>query len=161
LINLSARRGPCPNQKLQQTKSLALAHLVIDGSSWAKKSIWYVWYDVWSGWRAVGWESAVSHQYKAGDVVTVFQISSAKELVIEGKHVRNLGRCGCSRRNRRQRFINGRHSLTIRKRVAEVDEHYRVEFANKPGMTYQRFVDSWGQDDPEKYVQDFNRRSAR
>jgi hypothetical protein len=119
---------------LQQTKSLALAHLVIDGSSWAKKSIWYVWYDVWSDWPAVGWESAVSHQYKAGDVVTVFQISSA--LVIEGK-------------------------ATIRKRVAEVDEHYRVEFANKPGMTYQRFVDSWGQDDPEKYVQDFNRRSAR
>ena len=78
----------------------------------------------------------MSHQYKAGDVVTVFQISSAKELVIEGK-------------------------ATIRKRVAEVDEQYRVEFANKPGMTYQRFVDSWGQDDPEKYIRDFNRRSAR
>ena len=87
------------------------------------------------GRSGVRWESAVSHQYKAGDVVTVFQISSAKELVIEGR-------------------------ATIRKRVAEVDEHYRVEFANKPGMTYQRFVDSWGQDDPEKYVQDFNRRSA-
>jgi hypothetical protein len=41
------------------------------------------------------------------------------------------------------------------------DEQYRVEFANKPGVTYQRFVDSWGQDDPDKYVQDFNRRSAR
>jgi hypothetical protein len=50
---------------------------------------------------------------------------------------------------------------TIRKRVAEVDEQYRVEFANKPGVTCQRFVDSWGQDDPEKYVQDFNRRAAR
>jgi hypothetical protein len=46
------------------------------------------------------------HQYNAGDVVTVFQISSANELVIEGK-------------------------ATIR------------------------------QDDPEGYVQDFNRRSAR
>jgi hypothetical protein len=69
-------------------------------------------------------------------VVTVFQISSANELVIEGK-------------------------ATIRKRVAEVDEHYRVEFDNKPGVTYQRFVDTWGQDDPEGYVQDFNRRSAR
>jgi hypothetical protein len=89
---------------------------------------------VWSGWRAVGWESAMAHQYKAGDVVTVFQISHANELVIEGK-------------------------ATIRKRVAEVDD--RVEFANKPGVTYQRFVDSWGQDDPEKYLQDFNRRSAR
>jgi hypothetical protein len=48
---------------------------------------------------------------------------------------------------------------TIRKRVAEIDEHYRVEFANKPGVIYQRFVDSWGQNDPERYVQDFNRRS--
>ena len=82
------------------------------------------------------WESAVSHQYKAGDVVTVFQLSASKELAIEGK-------------------------ATIRKRVAEVDEQYRVEFANKPGMTHVRFVDSWGQDDPEKYVQDFNRRSVR
>ena len=78
----------------------------------------------------------MSHQYKAGDVVTVFQISSANELVIEGK-------------------------ATIRKRGAEVDEQYRVEFANKPGVTCQRFVDSWGQDDPEKYVQEFNRRAAR
>jgi hypothetical protein len=72
----------------------------------------------------VGWESPVSHQYKAGDVVTVFQLSASKELVIEGK-------------------------ATIRKRVADVDEQYRVEFANKPGMTYQRFVDSWGQDNDE------------
>jgi hypothetical protein len=78
----------------------------------------------------------VSHQYKAGDVVTVFQISPSKELVIESK-------------------------ATIRKRIADVDEQYRVEFADKPGMTYVRFVDSWGQDDPKKYVQDFNRRSAR
>jgi hypothetical protein len=75
------------------------------------------------------------HQYNAGDVVTVFQISPSNELVIEGK-------------------------ATIRKRLAEVDEHYRVEFDNKPGMTCERFVDSWGQDDPEKYVQDFNRRAA-
>jgi hypothetical protein len=84
-----------------------------------------------------GRESAMSHQYKAGDVVTVFQISSSSnELVIEGK-------------------------ATIRKRVIDRDEQYRVEFANKPGMIYERFVDSWGQDEPEKYVRDFNRRSAR
>jgi hypothetical protein len=88
-----------------------------------------------SGWR-VGCESAMAHQYKAGDVVTVFQISASNELVIEGK-------------------------ATIRKRVADVDEQYRVEFAKKPGVTYERFIDSWGQDDPEKYIQDFNRRSAR
>ena len=78
----------------------------------------------------------MAHQYKAGDVVTVFQISPANELVIEGK-------------------------ATIRKKVTEIDEQYRVEFANKPGAIYSRFVDSWGQDDPEKYLQDFNRRSAR
>jgi hypothetical protein len=71
----------------------------------------------------------MAHQYKAGDLVTVFQISASNELVIEGK-------------------------ATIRKRVADVDEQYRVE-------TYERFIDSWGQDDPEKYVQDFNRRAAR
>ena len=40
----------------------------------------------------------MAHQYKVGDVVTVFQISPANELVIEGK-------------------------ATIRKRVAEIDEH--------------------------------------
>ena len=72
-------------------------------------------------------ESAMSHQYKPGDVVLVFQISRWKELVIEGR-------------------------ATIRKRVADIDEQYRVEFANKPGVTCERFVDSWGQDDPEKYV---------
>jgi hypothetical protein len=27
----------------------------------------------------------MAHQYKAGDVVTVFQISASNELVIEGK----------------------------------------------------------------------------
>jgi hypothetical protein len=43
-----------------------------------------------------GWEGA-------GDVVTVFQISQSKELVVEGK-------------------------ATIRKRVADIDEQYRVEF---------------------------------
>ena len=73
----------------------------------------------------------MSHQYKAGDVVTVFQISSSNELVIEGK-------------------------ATIRKMVADVDEQYSVKFANKPGVTYSRFVDTWGQDDPEKYLEDFN-----
>ena len=76
------------------------------------------------------------HQYKDGDVVTVFQISPANKLVIEGK-------------------------ATIRTKVAEVDGYYRVEFVNKPGVTCQRFVDSWGQDDPERYVQNFNRRLAR
>jgi hypothetical protein len=87
------------------------------------------------GLASVGWESAMAHQYKAGDVVTIFQISQSKKLVIEGK-------------------------ATIRKRVIDVDEQYRVEFANRPGMTYERFVDTWGQDDPVQYPRDFNRRSA-
>ena len=102
------------------------------GKSRSRMSIWLM----CGGAGAWEWECAMAHQYKAGDVVTVFQIASSKELVIEGK-------------------------ATIRKRVADVDEQYRVEFANKPGMIYERFVDSWGQDEPEKYVQDFNRRSAR
>ena len=49
---------------------------------------------------------------------------------------------------------------TIRKRVIDVDEQYRVEFANRPGLTYERFVDTWGQDDPLQYLHGFNRRSA-
>ena len=87
------------------------------------------------GLAGVGWESAMAHQYGAGDVVTIFQISQSKKLVIEGK-------------------------ATIRKRIADVDEQYRVEFVNKPGMTYERFVDTWGQNDPMEYLHDFNRRSA-
>ena len=50
----------------------------------------------------------MAHQYKAGDVVTVFQISASNELVIEGK-------------------------ATIRKRVADVDEQHRVEFIDSWG----------------------------
>ena len=87
------------------------------------------------GLAGVGWESAMAHQYKAGDVVTIFQISQTKKLVIEGK-------------------------ATIRKKITDVDEQYRVEFVNKPGMIYERFVDTWGQDDPVQYLYDFNRRSA-
>jgi hypothetical protein len=49
------------------------------------------------------------HQYYAGDVVTVFRISPSNELVIEGK-------------------------ATIRKRIAELDEHSRVEFANMSAL---------------------------
>ncbi len=81
-------------------------------------------------------EPCIGAPSRSPDVVTVFQISASNELVIEGK-------------------------ATIRKRVADVDEQYRVEFANRPGVTYERFIDSWGQHDPEKYIKDFNRRSAR
>ena len=77
----------------------------------------------------------MSHRYRAGDVVTVFQMSSSRGLRVEGK-------------------------ATIRKRVAELDEQYKVEFANKPGETYERFIDVLGQGNPQKYVRDFNRRLA-
>jgi hypothetical protein len=40
-----------------------------------------------------------------------------------------------------KKVIEGR--ATIRKRAADVDEHYTVEFANKPGVTYQRCVRCW------------------
>jgi len=78
--------------------------LVIDRCARCEKVDLVFWYDVWVGDVLLGWESAMSHQYKVGDVVTVFQLSRSKELVIEGK-------------------------ATIRKRVADVDEQYRVEFA--------------------------------
>ena len=84
-----------------------------------------------------GWEKrdvAPVQGWRRGDGIS--DVSPSKELVIEGK-------------------------ATIRKRVAEVDEQYTVEFAHKPGATYERFVDSWGQNDPEKYLRDFNNRLAR
>jgi hypothetical protein len=40
---------------------------------------------------AFGWESAMSHQYEVGNVVTVFQISLSKELVIEGMLMSSTG----------------------------------------------------------------------
>jgi hypothetical protein len=67
---------------------------------WKKSRGWLAW-----GGRA-RWRTA-------GDVVTIFQISQSKKLVIEGK-------------------------ATIGKRVIDVDEQYGVEFANRPGMTYER-----------------------
>ncbi len=77
-----------------------------------------------------------SHRYRAGDVVTVFQMHRKRGLEIEGR-------------------------ATIRQRVDDADEQYVVVFANEPGETYKRFVDAWGQDDPEKYVEEFNRKVMR
>ena len=76
----------------------------------------------------------MEHSYKAGDRVTIFQMKGNK-LIIEGP-------------------------ATIRKLVPDVDEQYVVEFDNERGETYERFVDSWGQSNPEKYVRDFNKRIA-
>jgi hypothetical protein len=44
-----------------------------------------IWYNMWVDDVLLDGESVMSHQYKAGDVVTVFQLSRSKELVIEGK----------------------------------------------------------------------------
>jgi hypothetical protein len=95
-----------------------------------------IWYNMRVGDVLFGWESVMSQQYKAGDVVTVFQISPANELVIEGK-------------------------ATIHKRAADVDEQYRVEFTHKPGVKPTNGSSIAGADDPEKYLRDFNKRCAR
>lgn len=77
------------------------------------------------------------HKFDRGKVVTVFQMSPSKGLFIEGKAI-------------------------IRKRVTDVDEQYLVSFdaAGKgyENEAYERFVDTWGQDSPEKYVRDFNKK---
>ena len=73
------------------------------------------------------------HTFKAGDEVTVFQMSPAKGLIIEG-------------------------AATVRKLVRDVDEQYVVEFTNEPKETYERFVDRDGQENPPKYVREFNKR---
>lgn len=71
------------------------------------------------------------HKFKAGDVVTIFQMHPRKGLLIEGK-------------------------AKIVRRVPDVDEQYEVRFLSEPGEVYERFVDTWGQDNPEKYVREFN-----
>lgn len=81
------------------------------------------------------------HKFKAGDTVTIFQMSPSKGLFIEGK-------------------------ATIVKRVADVDEQYVVTFhktraGETRGEQYERFVDTWGQDNPAKYVLEFNRKIGK
>jgi hypothetical protein len=71
------------------------------------------------------------HRFKKGEVVTVFQMSPSKGLFIEGK-------------------------ATIRRLVRDVDEQYEVAFLNEPGEIYERFVDAWGQQNPDKYVRELN-----
>jgi hypothetical protein len=75
------------------------------------------------------------HTFKAGDAVTIFQMSPSKGLFIEG-------------------------NATVRKRINDVDEQYLVSFVGEPKETYERFVDAWGQKDPDKYVREFNKKWA-
>lgn len=78
----------------------------------------------------------VEHHYDLGEYVTVFQMSPSKGLFIEG----------------------GAHIVEI---VPDVDEQYVVRFENEKGETYERFVDWQGQEDPDKYVREFNRRIGK
>ena len=81
------------------------------------------------------------HRFKAGDTVTIFQMHPRKGLEIEGK-------------------------ATILKRIADVDEQYFVRLHGPDGRPslgeeYERFVDTWGQSNPKKYVEDFNRKIGK
>lgn len=73
------------------------------------------------------------HHFDLGEYVTVFQMSPSKGLFIEGR-------------------------AAIVEIVEDVDEQYVVRFENEPGETYERFVDWQGQENPAKYVSDFNRK---
>lgn len=75
------------------------------------------------------------HTFKPGQIVTIFQMSPAKGLMIEGKAV-------------------------IRSLVKDVDEQYVVAFGDEQ-EGYERFVDREGQQDPKAYVRDFNKRIGK
>jgi len=75
------------------------------------------------------------HTFKVGDEITIFQMSPSKGLFIEG-------------------------AATIRKLINDVDEHYLVEFTTEPGETYERFVDRDGQDNPPRYIREFNKKTG-
>ena len=76
------------------------------------------------------------HSFKVGDEVTIFQMHPSKGLVIEG-------------------------AATVRKRVKDVDEQYLVEFTTEAKETYERFIGREGQENPPKYVREFNKRIGK
>lgn len=76
------------------------------------------------------------HRFKADDIVTIFQMHPSKGLLIEGK-------------------------AAIHRPVHDVDEQYEVRFISEPLEIYERFVDTWGQSNPKKYVQDFNKKIGK
>ena len=71
------------------------------------------------------------HSFDLGDIVTVFQMHPSKGLMIEG-------------------------TAAIVEKIEDVDEQYEVRFRNEMDATYERFVDRDGQNDPERYVREFN-----
>jgi hypothetical protein len=80
-----------------------------------------------------------AHRSAVGETVTVFQMTPAQGLMIEGKAV-------------------------IQKIIGDMDERYKVRFVRKDGKLereqVERFVDQWGQKDPERYVREFNRKHS-
>jgi hypothetical protein len=72
----------------------------------------------------------VEHHFDLGDIVTIFQMSPAKGLLIEGR-------------------------AAIVAKVPDVDEYYIIRFRDDEG-TYQRFVDRFGQENPQQYIREFN-----
>jgi hypothetical protein len=74
------------------------------------------------------------HTFKRrGDAVTVCYMKPSTELSIEGP-------------------------AKVRYLIRDVDEQSVVEFDNEPGENYERFVDAQGQENPEKYVREFNKK---
>lgn len=76
--------------------------------------------------------------WKNGDVVNIFQMSSSKGLLLEGR-------------------------ATVVKPTGDGgDEHYMVCFHGKDGKpereSYERFIDRDGQDDAAAYIREFSKR---
>ena len=84
------------------------------------------------------------HSFDLGEIVTVFQMSPSKGLMIEGQ-------------------------AAVVDLVDDVDEQYIVRFRNDEGEylslddcpTYERFLDREGQEDPEAYRREFNRKIGK
>lgn len=86
------------------------------------------------------------HSFDLGEIVTVFQMSPAKGLMIEGQ-------------------------ACVIDLVDDVDEYYIVRFRNDEGEylsindcpTYERFLDREGSnhEDPQQYVRKFNKRIGK
>lgn len=83
------------------------------------------------------------HSFDLGEKVTIFQMSPAHGLMIEGPAW----------------IVN----------LEDADEYYEVRFESdladyakvEDCPTYQRFVDREGQEDPEKYRREFNKKIGK
>lgn len=81
----------------------------------------------------------MTHQFKRGDLVTIFNCTYGGKFIIEG-------------------------AAKIVRPVKDVDEQYVVQFLSEKsglpnlGEKYERFVDPAGQADPYAYVKQLNER---